>query len=43
LNHRLRRRIVRIAVELLPIVTGVLIAMFVNEWNERRKQAEAFE
>lgn len=36
-------RILRIAGELLLIVTGVLIAMFVNEWNERRKQAEAFE
>jgi hypothetical protein len=42
-KHHYQRRILRIAGELLLIVTGVLIAMFVNEWNERRKQAEAFE
>jgi hypothetical protein len=34
---------VRVLAEILLIVTGVLIAMFVNEWNERRKQAVAFE
>lgn len=29
--------------EILMVVTGVLIALFVNEWNERRKQTAAFE
>jgi hypothetical protein len=43
MKHQFQRCFFRIAGELLLIVTGVLIAMFVNEWNERRKQAEAFE
>jgi hypothetical protein len=42
-NRPFQRRTVRIAGELLLIVTGVLIALFVNEWNERRKQAQVFE
>jgi hypothetical protein len=43
MKHSFQRRIVRIAAEILMVVTGVLIALFVNEWNERRKQTEAFE
>ena len=43
MKHSFQRRIVRVAAEILMVVTGVLIALFVNEWNERRKQTEAFE
>jgi hypothetical protein len=43
MRHGFQRRIVRVAGELLLIVTGVLIALFVSEWNENRKQSEVFE
>lgn len=43
MKHGFQRRFIRVSAEILMVVTGVLIALFVNEWNERRKQTEAFE
>jgi hypothetical protein len=43
MKHRFQPRIFRVLAEILLVVTGVLIALFVNEWNEGRKQAAAFD
>lgn len=43
MKHRYQRRIVRVSAEILMVVTGVLIALLVNEWYGRLKQTVAFE
>ena len=35
MKHRFQRRIVRVSAEILMVVTGVLIALLVNEWYGR--------
>ena len=40
---RFPRRVVRVSAEILMVVTGVLIALLVNEWYGRLKQTAAFE
>lgn len=43
MRDRYKWRLLRVSREMLMIVVSVLIALFVNDWNEHRKQSAAFE
>lgn len=43
MKRSLARRLPRTLGEITMIVVGVLIALFLDDWNERRKSSEAFE